>query len=134
MTTPPKPATPVPVAPAAVAASTADAGLDGVKQALHRYKEAYESESLDDLKQVWPTMSKDQQRGLKDAFKFNAIRLDLNFTDDEVHVSGDDATVNCRQAFVYTVNGKKQAGPNTATRITLHKQGRTWQIASVAEH
>jgi hypothetical protein len=84
------------------------------------------------MKKAWPDISKDQQRGLHDAFKFNAIRLDLIYRDEDIHVAGNEASVDCHETFTYTMNGRKQPGPATAQRIGLRKQGGTWIIASVS--
>lgn len=109
--------------------------LPAVKAALDRYKEAYESESLDDMKRAWPDISKSQQKDLKDTFNlFNAIRLNLSCGDQDIQIAGDDASANCRQAFTYTQRGKKQPEQVNPVNIKLKKKNGAWSVASVTSH
>ncbi len=116
--------------PAAVAAN-ADP-YAAVKAAMTRYKDAYESESVDDLRRAWPTISKAQQKNVKFVFdQFNAIRLTLNCRDQDIHVEGDAATATCQQTAVYTQKGKKQPEQTTPTTFKLKRQGDSWVVDAV---
>ena len=107
--------------------------LQAIKLGLQRYKEAYESESLDDMKKAWPGMTKAQEKTLREAFNnFNAIHISLNCQDEDVHISDDNAWVNCRQASTYTQRGKKQQPEaSKLVRIALRKHEGTWVVSSV---
>lgn len=101
-----------------------------VRAALDRYRDAYQSESLDDLKRVWPGISRAQQKNMKAVFdNFNAIRLTLNC--GEAHVSATSAEVSCQQSAVYTLKGQKQPAQTTSNNFTLSKQGDLWVIEAV---
>jgi ketosteroid isomerase-like protein len=121
-------------APVVAAAPVAPVNPDpmAIKSALNRYKEAYESESLDDLKKAYPAIGKDQQKNAKAVFdQFNAIRLTLTCRDEDIHVQGNTATVTCSQSAVFTQKGKKQPVPATPTTFTLQKQDSGWVVANV---
>jgi hypothetical protein len=103
----------------------------GIKLALNRYRDAYQSESLDDMKKAWPDISKSQQKDLRETFKVNAIRLELNCQDEDIHIAGSDALVDCGQVITFTLNGIKQPPTASKAHIGLRKQGGSWTIASV---
>jgi serine/threonine protein kinase len=109
------------------------AELQAIKLALQRYKDAYESESLDDMKKAWPGMTRPQEKTLKEAFNsFNAIHISLNCQDEDVHISDDNAWVNCHQASTYTQRGKKQQPEaSKPVRIALRKHEGIWAVSSV---
>jgi len=101
----------------------------GVQEALSRYRQAYESEDMDDVKRVWPTISKNDQKNLKNIFDmFNAIRLTLVCPDDAIHIAGDSATATCQQSATYSVKGKKQNPQSSKTVFALKKQGGSWFV------
>ena len=125
----------VEVAPAVVAAAPVvpvNPDPPAIKSALNRYKEAYESESLDDLKRAYPTINKDQQKNAKTVFdQFNAIRLTVTCRDEDIHIQGNTATVTCTQSAVYTQKGKKLPVPAAPTTFTLQKQDSGWVVSNV---
>ena len=101
-----------------------------VRAALDRYKEAYQSESLDDLKRVWPSISKAQQKNMKAVFdNFNAIHLTLNCGEARMNPTG--AEVTCQQSAVYTLKGQRQPAQTTSNNFTLARQGDLWVIEAV---
>jgi hypothetical protein len=122
------PAAPAPSGtPAAVSSEPA-----AVRAALKRYKEAYESESLDDMRRAWPSISKAQQRALSTVFdQFNAIHLDLNCADQDIHIDASSATANCKETALYTHKGKRQPAQTTSASFKLRKQGSGWILDSV---
>jgi hypothetical protein len=107
---------------------------EGVKQALDRWKSAYESESLDDMKKAWPGISRDQLKKLKDTFNtFNAIKVIINYQDKDIRITGNSAEVACLQSMRYTLKGKVQPDQVNAVSIKLSKQSDgTWAVASVS--
>jgi hypothetical protein len=105
---------------------------NSVQQALTNYKQAYESESLDEMRRAWPSISKAQQRSMGTVFnQFNAIHLDLVCPNGDIHIEGDSATANCRETAVYTLKGNRQPPQSTSTTFRLRKQGETWVVESV---
>jgi serine/threonine protein kinase len=133
-------ATPAPTPAASAPASGGPPSLferdrQDIKQAIDRWKSAYESESLDDMKQAWPSISKDQQKKLKDTFNsFNAIKVIVNYQDKDIRINGSGAEVDCQQVMRYTLKGKVQPDQVNPVSIRLNKRDGTWVVANVAGH
>jgi len=103
-----------------------------IQSALNQYRQAYESESLDDMRRVWPRMSKTEEKNMKGAFDyFNAIRLSLSCPEESIKVQGGSATVNCQETFTYSLKGKKQPLQSAKGAFILKKQGESWMIDDV---
>jgi hypothetical protein len=103
-----------------------------IQTALNQYRQAYESESLEDMKRVWPRMSKAEEKNMKGAFDyFNAIRLSLNCPEESIKIQGGAATANCQETFTYTLKGKKQPLQSAKGTFILKKEGESWIIDDV---
>lgn len=119
-------------APVPNPAAPVDSGPTAIKTALNRYTDAFGSESIDKLRQVWPGVTKSQEKNLKVVFdQFNAIRLTLACGDENIHIDGDSATATCRQSAVYTQKGKVQPEQVTTTTFKLRKQNGVWVVESI---
>ena len=107
-----------------------------VREALERYRDAYESESLDSMKRIWPSIGKDQQKALKDAFNnFSAIRIQLGYQDQDIKVSGEKASVRAQQTLRYTLRGKVQPDQASPVSIQLKRATPTsWVVDSISGH
>jgi eukaryotic-like serine/threonine-protein kinase len=98
--------------------------------ALDHYKEAYESESLDELMKVWPNMNKNQKKALKSAFESaQAVKVQLDCGDPSV--SGDGATVKCQQSVRYTIAGKVQPSQTDSVDIVMNRSNGNWLVKTV---
>jgi len=98
--------------------------------ALDHYREAYESESLDELQKIWPNMNKNQKKALKSAFESaQAVKVQLDCGDPSV--SGDGATVKCQQSVRYTVSGKVQPSQTDSVDIVLNRTNGNWLVKTV---
>ena len=103
-----------------------------IKAALYRYRQAYESEDLDEMKRAWPSMSRGDYSNLKHVFsQFNAIHLTLNCADDAISIQGDTAAAVCQESATYSMNGRTQPGGNANWRFTLKLRGGSWVVDSV---
>jgi hypothetical protein len=105
---------------------------DEILAALHRYTDAYESMDINDLKAVWPTISKDQIKDLKTGFsKAQAVKVELKECGPAT-ATGDNAKVSCTQSMVYTMQGRRQQPQLTAVDISLkkHADGK-WAVDEV---
>jgi eukaryotic-like serine/threonine-protein kinase len=113
-----------------------DAEKKAVREALERYRDAYESESLDSMKRIWPSIGKEQQKALKDAFNnFSAIRVQLGYQDQDIQVSGEKASVRAQQTLRYTLRGKVQPDQAAAVNIQLKRATPAgWVVDSVSGH
>ena len=97
---------------------------------LEHYRDAYESESMDELLKVWPTMSKKQKKDLKDGFQgAQAVKVQLSCGDPSV--SGDGATVRCEQSVRYTIAGKVQPYDKQSVDIVLKRAAGGWLVSTV---
>jgi uncharacterized caspase-like protein len=102
--------------------------IDGV---LHRYVDAYESESVDELKRVWQHMTSNQEHALKQTFgKARALRLWLDCADPVIQ--GDSATSRCSQKM-RTTDESGKIGPTRSDNVvlTLTKSEQGWLIDNV---
>ena len=107
-----------------------DLDIQGIKSALQKYKEAYQSESIDDMKKVWPKIPASQLKDLVKTFdQYNAIRLELNCQDP--NISSGKAAADCRGTFTYTVKGRKIPGEPFKSHVGLYKEGEEWKVESV---
>ncbi|MFZ0322298.1 MAG: protein kinase, partial [Candidatus Sulfotelmatobacter sp.] len=81
---------------------------EAVRSALHSYEDAYASMDIGELQRVWPSLSKDQIKKLKEGFR-GAQAVKVNLTDcGTPTLGGDSAQVKCSQSMVYTRDGKRQ--------------------------
>ena len=103
---------------------------------LELYRKAYEDRNLQDLKKIWPGMTRQQLRSLSDFFR-TATSVNLTYSIfGEPEVSGDEAVVKLTQSLTYVVGGKSER-PKSATMIVrlkkpgLAQPGTTWQIESI---
>ena len=106
---------------------------EGVRTALDNYEDAYESMDIHEIKKVWPSLSKDQEKELKAGFQapgLNAVKVQLR--NRTTKVSGDTAVADCDQWMIYTFSGKRQPPQTNSVEIFLAKDSRgTWAISSV---
>jgi serine/threonine protein kinase len=122
--TTPTPA-PEPIAPAskveASGVSKSMPELEAVRNALHSYEDAYASMDIAVLKGVWPSLSKDQVKRLKDGFRgASAVKVNLDKCADPV-LNGDTAVIRCEQSMVYTRDGRRQPLRTDSVAIVLRK-------------
>jgi hypothetical protein len=104
-----------------------------VLAALHKYTDAYESESVTELLGIWPTLTKQQKGKLNLTFtKMNALRMDLDCPDPSI--DGNAARVTCVQVMRYTYAGKVQPPQRDSVNITLKRSERSqsdWLVNEV---
>ena len=102
----------------------------GVRAALAQYTAALEARDVGAMKRVWPSLSGDLEKGIRDDFE-NARQIDVEIGDERIDVAGDTATVTCLRSYrIQTRDGHRLATENR-TIITLHKSGRSWIIQSM---
>ena len=128
----PAPAAPAPAAaapaPSAAAVATPVASEPAaVKAALTRYREAYESESLDDVRKAWPSVSKNDQKNMKTVFdQFNAIRLSLNCREEDIHIDGASASAEVQPGLYVYAEGEEAAGAEFGEYVSAEEGG--WEL------
>jgi hypothetical protein len=106
---------------------------EGVRAALNNYEEAYESMDIRELKKIWPSLSKNQEKYLKVGFEAPDLRaVKVQLRNRTVSVAGASATANCDQWMIYTRAGRRQPPQTSSVEILLAKEnGGTWAIHAV---
>jgi serine/threonine-protein kinase len=93
---------------------------EAVRSALRSYEDAYASMDIGVFKGVWPSLSRDQIRKLKDGFRgAQAVKVNLDCGDPAL--SGDTASVRCAQSMAYTRDGRRQPPQTVSVAILLKK-------------
>lgn len=101
-----------------------------ISTALEQYKDAYESESMDELLKIWPSMSKSQKKAMKSAFESaQAIRVSLSCGDPTI--LDDAATVKCNQEVKYTRDGKVEPPQTVSIDVLLKKKENVWLVSTL---
>jgi hypothetical protein len=105
---------------------------DAVRSALLSYEDAYGSMDIGELQRVWPSLSKDQMKKLKEGFR-GAQAVKVNLKDCSVPaLSGDTARVSCSQSMVYTRDGRRQPAQTVSIAILLKKAANgNWLVDKV---
>ena len=100
---------------------------------LAAYERSYENEDLPSLQTIWPSMTPQQIQGVGDFFK-NASSVKLTYiVSDNPKISGNDATIEFKQAISYVMNGKFQKPISSKVNMKLRKTGSqgAWLIDSI---
>jgi uncharacterized caspase-like protein len=109
---------------------TIDPEAAAITRTLDRYVDAYESESVGELKRVWPTMPSKQEHALKQTFeKAHALRLRLKCADPVIQ--GDSAINKCSQTMLYTEGGQVQSPRSDNLQISVKKSEQGWLIDNI---
>ena len=98
---------------------------------LDQYKRAYESQSVEELKNVWPGISDRAARGMQTLFK-TASSLRLDYGRPEPQIAGDVATISFVQTMSYVQDRKPVKAPPAKVIMQLRKQSSgVWVIESI---
>jgi hypothetical protein len=97
---------------------------EAIRKVLDKYSEGYQTRSIENLREVWPTMTPDQVKGLEQLFK---NKLTFFYQVLGQNISGDTATVSIQQLLMI---GGKKVQPRVT--ITLKRgSGGSWYISSI---
>jgi serine/threonine-protein kinase len=119
---PPSPSSPA-ASPSASATTTAPsaAGAEAsIRRALADYARAFETKDIALFKSVFPGLSADQEKGVREGFK-NVKSQQVSLTVEAVDVRGPAATVRITRQD--TVNGQLQKARQQTVRMTQHGAG-----------
>jgi hypothetical protein len=97
---------------------------DAVKQALEKYREAYEKKDLKALAAIWPDGPLKQFQKTFDVADKIIVELDT----PTIAIYGDAATVTCKQITVIEVNGKRAVSDSATRSFLLNKVQGSWVI------
>ncbi len=106
------------------------------KVAIDRYKDAWESMSIEELRKAWPSMPKNKEKDIKAVFnQFKAIRVSFSCADPSPIPSiagADRVQCSCTQNFTYTSrDGKVQPTVRGSSVFHLKKIASTWYVDDV---
>ena len=116
--------------------SAPSASAEPMKVAIDRYREAWESMSIDEVRKAWPSIPKGRENDIKRVFNnFKAIRVKLACSEPSPIpsiASGDRAQSTCSQDFTYTgKDGKVQPAVHGSAVFQLKKVSGTWYVEDV---
>jgi hypothetical protein len=94
-----------------------------IKQTLEAYRSAYETKDLNKLIAIWPSIPVSV---FKKEFQADKIRVTLDQKDPLI--TGDTATVDCRQKLEFVMSGKVSPPFDQTRRFTLRKLQGRWFI------
>jgi hypothetical protein len=115
------------------AASSEEVG--GMELTLEKYRSAFDSLSLPQMRQIWPDLDHRRESALKDVFKFlraSSAAPTLGLECAPPTVIGDAAKVACRETLAYRdAKGKAQAAKPALVSISLKKQSDNWVVETM---
>jgi hypothetical protein len=79
-----------------------------VLEVIAQFNRAYNDRSIDELKNIWPSMDKRQIASQRDFFKTASSVTSTYRIDEGPQISGDEATVKFTQVVTYMVKGTSQ--------------------------
>ena len=98
---------------------------------LDQYKQAYESQSTEQLKSIWPSISDRTERAVQTLFKTTtSLRLDCGRPEPEI--VGDTATLSFVQTMSYVQDRKPVKSPPARITMQLRKKSPgNWVIETI---
>jgi hypothetical protein len=121
--TPPAPA---PAAPAEALPSP----TERVNELLRLYKQALEGKSLDQLKQIWPSLGGAPEAAMRQEFQ-HASSIAVEISDPQVTISGSTGRVRFVRGYsLLTVDGQ-QLRNSTQAVMDVRRSGDAWTIDAI---
>jgi hypothetical protein len=128
--TSPAPSTTAPASTTTTSMPTID-DKTAILSVLAAYVRFYESEDLQGLHTIWPSMTTPQIQGVGDFFK-NASSVKLTCIPASPKIGGNDATLEIRQELTYVMNGTFTKPSRSKVNLKFKKTSQgTWFIDSV---
>ncbi len=122
------------VSNASIRAASSDE-LDGMELTLQKYRIAFDSLSLSQMRQVWPGLDHRREVALKDVFKFlqgSFATPNLGLECAPPTVIGDSAKIECRETLAYSdAKGKAKAAKPAMVSISMKKQSDNWVVETM---
>ena len=102
-----------------------------VDVALERYRQAFERRSMDELRRVWPTLTRQEQTSFQDFFKnARAVSMTLH-VQGEPETSGDAVSVRASRSIQMTSERGREPAQENAVLIRLRRSGQEVTIESI---
>jgi len=109
--------------------------LGGMELTLQKYRTAFDSLSLEQMRQVWPGLDHRRESALKDVFKYlraSSAAPNLGLECAPPTVIGDSAKIACRETLAYSdAKGKAKAAKPAMVSISLKKQFDNWVVETM---
>src|ERR1035438_1331968 len=106
--------------------------LGGMEMTLQKYRTAFDSLSLPQMRQVWPGLDRRRESALKDVFKFlraSSATPNLGLECAPPTVIGESAKIACRETLSYSdAKGKSKTAKAAMVSISLKKQADNWVV------
>jgi hypothetical protein len=106
--------------------------LGGMELTLQKYRAAFDSLSLPQMREVWPGLDHRRESALKDVFKYlqkSSATPNLGLECAPPTVVGDSAKVACRETLAYSdAKGKAKSAKPAMVSISLKKQSDNWVV------
>jgi serine/threonine-protein kinase len=103
-----------------------------VDAALERYRLAFEHRSIDELRRVWPGLTRQEQSAFQDFFRnARAVSMELRVQGDP-EISADSATVRATRSMQMTSERGREPAQSNPVIIRLRRSGAEMVIESVA--
>ena len=104
--------------------------VDGIREALSKFKDIYEGMVAEDLQTIWPSISKRQIDAIKNANKgAQSLRL-TDMCPGSPKISADTAELTCSESMTYVRNGKRQPPLVNPMTFKFKKIGGKWVVDS----
>ena len=104
----------------------------GINAAFESLSHAFADRKIEEVKQVWTSISKDQAEKLKGSFD-HAKSVSVAYTLLNVTAKGDTATVSGTFAQRFEIKGEKPSAYNGPFTASLRRQGNSWIIVDLKE-
>ena len=107
-----------------------------VLKVVDRYVKAYNDTSIEELRQIWPSMDKKRVSSMRDFFRIARNVKSKYALLEEPAVNGLEATVKITQETIFVVEGRQQKQSGTLTLKLKPAPGTSgsWEISSVSEN
>jgi hypothetical protein len=103
-----------------------------VDATLERYRLAFEHRSVDELRRVWPTLTRQEQTSFQEFFR-NARAVSMSLRPQgEPEIAGDTATVKAVRSIQMTSERGREPAQENPVVIRLKRNGQEMLIESVA--
>jgi serine/threonine-protein kinase len=124
-----QPANP-PAAPSNASADLPVLSAERANDLLARYKAALESKSLEQLKQIWPSMSGSEESAIRQEFQ-HAARIGVEISNPQVLASGSTGRISfVRNYTLVTVEGQRLQKTRPAV-MDVRRTGDVWLIDAI---
>jgi ketosteroid isomerase-like protein len=104
--------------------------LDDVRDTLRRYEAAFRALDVSAIRQVYPSLDRDQAEQLQRTFA-SVNRYEIEIRNPQIDVQGDTAVVHAAVARRMTPRVGSPVVNEVQTEFQLRRDGATWLIAAV---